>query len=116
MSGITPNGNHHVLPDRAKGWIKRWTVRFLIYSALTWPFATAVFLPYYVLIVGFTWHQLVVYLVTSFPASIVAYLALAPFGKWVWGSIWRIQHGVQPWWRADDKAAAKASRGSPQHG
>lgn len=105
MSGL-PND----LKDRAKGWIGRWAKRYLLYTGLTWTVATAVWVPYYVIIVRFTLPQLDIYLLTSFPFCLLAYLVLAPFGRWVWGSIWRIEHHVNPWWKADDAAAQKVRK------
>jgi hypothetical protein len=91
---------------RAVGWARRWAVRLLLYTALTYPFVTAVYLPYFVLVVGYSVRQLEVYLLTSFPFALLAYLVIGPYGKWVWSSIWRIQHGVKPWWRDAAEAAS----------
>jgi hypothetical protein len=91
------NGNG--VTDRATGWVGRWLVRLGLYTVYTWPFVTLVYLPYLILVVGFSWHQLTVYLLTSLPFSLLAYVAIAPWGRYVWQSIWRIQHGVRPFWR-----------------
>lgn len=104
MNGHPPNGNG--FKDRAVGWVGRWTKRYLIYTGLTWAVATAVWLPYYVVIIGFTVSQIEVYLITSLPFCLLAYLVLAPFGRWVWQSIWRFEHNVHPWWKAELKAGA----------
>lgn len=96
------NGNG--IPDRAVGWVKRWTLRYLLYTGMTWVVATLVWLPYYIVVIKFSALQIEVYLVTSLPFCLLAYLALAPFGRWVWQSIWRIEHGVTPWWKAATSA------------
>ena len=96
------------MPDRAAGWVKRWLVRLGLYTIYTWPIVTLVYLPYFLLVVGFSWHQLSVYLLTSLPFSLLAYLFIAPWGRYVWQSIWRIQHGIHPFWR---EQSAKTGEG-----
>lgn len=85
--------------DRAAGWLGRWVKRYLLYTAFTWLVATAVWVPYYILVVGFTLSQLYIYLWSSLPFCLLAYLVLAPYGKFVWMAIWNLEHHKHPWWR-----------------
>jgi hypothetical protein len=86
--------------DRATGWVGRWARRYVLYCVLTWPVATAVFMPWYLLVLGLSWHQIELLLLTSLPYSLVVYLVMAPWGKYVWECIWRLVHGVRPWYQA----------------
>jgi len=84
---------------RTRGWFRKWLKRYAVYTILTWTVSTIVFVPIYSVILRLSGWQIVVYAASSLPVSIGTYMIMAPYGRWVWQSIWRMEHGVSPWWR-----------------
>lgn len=72
--------------------LRLWAKRTLIYTLLSWPFITAIYLPYYLLVLRLSWAQIDLLLETGFWFSLVTSAAIGPYVRWVWRVVWRIEH------------------------
>jgi hypothetical protein len=89
--------------DHTQGWARRWSKRYFLYCAFAYPLVTAVYIPFNYFFVGFTADQWVRWFETGFLYSLPANIAIGPYAKWVWRSIWNVEHGVRPWYREQQK-------------